>query len=328
MRAQRPGRAVIVVPAYCCPSVPRTVRALGLELRAAPVARDLNLDIDRVGPSLKNDVLAVIGVHMYALPFDVARLQSLAAAVGAYVVDDAAHCAGDPDGSPLGLGGDVGLVSFNQSKTLTGGSPFGGGALFISREDLRPGIARRYAALPEGKRRLSSYLWFALRYAIEVTPRALTEYLRDLHGPVARALGADLDLSERMSAPAALAMRAQINRLDRILAARTALTGYYLNAIRQAGGIEFVQTPTPRYLSRMIVRWDDGAKACDLRETLMRRGLATRTLYPVWTEDNDPTAEFVRHVNATHLELPGSPGLTKEKVEEVVSAVSLCLKAG
>jgi len=323
MRAQRPDRSVVVVPAYCCPSVPSTVRAAGLNLRAGPVTPDLNLDLDRLAPLLKNDVLAVVGVHMYALPLDMARLKALAGAAGAFTVDDAAHMVA----APHGLQGDVGLLSFNQSKTLTGGSPHGGGALFVTNEDLRASVARRHASLPEGKSRARNYVWFALRFGIEVTPRALTEYIGDLDIPLAWTTSANYDGAEKMSASAALAVCAQIERLEQILAGRTAVARRYLNALREHKNLEFVQTQAPRYLSRMMVRWNAGPAAGDVRERLARRGFATRMPYPMWTADDDPTADFIRKLNATHLELPGSPRLVANDIEELVTALSLCLKS-
>lgn len=323
MQAQRSNKTVVVVPAYCCPSVPRTVRALGLALRAAPVGADLNLDLDATAPLLRDDVLAVVGAHMYALPLDLVRLKKMTDAVGAFLIDDSAHALGPP----FGTGGDVGLVSFNQSKTLTGGSPYGGGALFVPNEDLRLGIDRRWSALHEGKSRARAYAWFWLRYGAEITPRALSEYLYDFDIPLMHALGAGDDRAERMSAAAALALCAQVARLNAILTARTAITGWYLDATRRSEGIEFVQTATPRYLSRMFVRWKQDTRARDVRERLARRGFASRMPYPMWTTADDPTAAFIGKVNETHLELPGSPKLVKGDIDELIGALSASLKS-
>lgn len=313
MRARRPHRDVVVVPAYCCPAVPDAVRAAGLRLRAAPVTPDLNLDLDRLDESLSDEVLAVVGVHMYGLPLDTVRLREQGRGAGVFVVDDAAHLVAPP----YGLEGDVGILSFNQSKTLTGGSPHGGGALFVSNDELRPAIARRVAALPEGSSRARAYLWFVLRFGLENAPRALTEYFGGLDEPLGRFLGADSRLAERMSAAAALVVLEQTKRLDDIVAGRAALTGHYLAALPTGA---FVQTERPRYLSRMLVRWENGPTATVVRERLARRGLATRLPYPMWTDPDDPTAEFIRNVGETHLELPGSPSLDAAAVDKIAAA--------
>jgi dTDP-4-amino-4,6-dideoxygalactose transaminase len=329
MKAQRPDRRVVVIPAYCCPSVPNVVRASGLQAKAAPVRDDLNLDLDKLAPLLDQSVVAVVGVHMYALPLDTNRLGALAKDAGAYVIDDAAHVVGVKAGDKLmGTNGDVGLLSFNQSKTLTGGSPNGGGALLVANAELEPGIAKRYAALPEGKSRARSYLWFALRYGIEVTPRALSVYLGPLEDPVASLLGDEIKVEENMSASASRAVTAQLKRLPDILAGRERVVAHYLDTLRNNADLAFPQTASPRYLSRMMVRWQTGPEAGQVREAMARLGHATRAPYPVWTDDSDPTAAFVHNINATHLELPGSPALTAAHVNEAVAALKICLNAG
>lgn len=323
MRSQRPQKSVVVVPSYCCPSVPRTVNELGLSLRAAPVSSDLNLDVDALGPLLTNDVLAVVAPHMYALPLDMGRLRAATEAAQVFVIDDAAHALSPP----LGSQGDVGLLSFNQSKTLTGGSPRGGGALLVTNDALRQGVARRYDQLAEGRSIARSYIWFALRYGIEVTPHALTEYIHPVDDSVAWILHAKHHGRERMSAAAALAVHAQMARLSEIQTARTKLVEWYLAAVQRTGKLEFVQAASPRYLSRMLVRWQPGPKAEDVRRRLARRGFATRLSYPMWTADDDSTAADIQRIRATHLELAGSPRLTRDEVEELVHAVADCVSS-
>jgi len=197
----------------------------------------------------------------------------------------------------------------------------------VTNEDLRGGIEKRYAALPEGKGRARSYLWFALRYAVEVTPRALTEYIGDLDVPLSAVLRGNDDRPERMNACAAQALCAQIEQLDFILDGRKKLTRSYLSSLNAHRALELVQTSEPRYLSRMMVRWQDGPHAAVVRERLMSRGFATRMPYPIWAAD-DPTAAMVRRLNETHLELPGSPHLTGDEADEVVDALANVLADG
>lgn len=323
MKAQRPGRSVVVVPAYCCPSVPDTVKKLGLPLRAAPVRADLNMDIDALAPLLGRDVLAVVGVHMYALPLDVARLRAMAHAAGAYVIDDAAHVVGfEPGAARLGTMGDAGLLSFHHSKTLTGGSPNGGGALILSNTELAAGIERRFAALPEGRSRLGYYVWFALRYALEVTPRAFTEYSDPFDDALRYLCGIGKHVPERMSAAASFVVTAQLARLQKILEGRRTLVARYLELLRNVPGIELVQTTEPRSLSRVMARWHGPADAYDIREQLMRRKITTRLPYPMWTDEADPTAPAVQEIVRTHLELPAGLSLRREDLAEVADTLA------
>jgi dTDP-4-amino-4,6-dideoxygalactose transaminase len=326
MQAQRPDRRVVVIPSYCCPSVPVVVRSFGLTARPAPVGENLNLDLDALPQFLDRGVLAVVGVHMYALPLDTNRLNVLANAVGAFVVDDAAHVVGVADRSrPLGTDGDVGMLSFNQSKTLTGGSPNGGGALLVMNKTLEAGIAKRYEALAEGRNRLRSYALFALRYGIEVTPRALSTYLGPLEQPLLAALGEGARIDEKMCASAARAVMAQMRRLPGILAGRRRVVAHYADALKSDPNLSFVQSDRPQYLSRMMVKWKEGPPAADVREAMARRGFATRVPYRVWSDDEDALSVSVRTIGATHLELPGAPTLTAAQVEATVAALRDCL---
>lgn len=322
MKAQRPDRAIVVVPAYCCPSVPNTVKSLGLQLRAAPVRADLNMDLDALAPLLDDDVLAVVGVHMYALPLDIARLHALAQAAGAYTIDDAAHAVGFEPGTPrLGTMGDAGLLSFHQSKTLTGGSPNGGGALIVSNAELKAGIEHRFAELPEGRSRLGYYVWFALRYALEITPRALTEYNDPFDDALRYLCGIGKQVPERMSAAASFVVTVQLARLEKILEGRRTIVARYLELLKDTPGIELVQTAEPKSLSRVMARWHGSADANDIREKLMRRKITTRLPYPMWTDDRDPTASAVQQITRTHLELPAGLSLRREDLAEVTGTL-------
>jgi dTDP-4-amino-4,6-dideoxygalactose transaminase len=326
MKAQRPDRSVVVVPAYCCPSVPNTVKSLGLPLRAAPVRADLNMDLDALAPLLGRDVLAVVGVHMYALPLDVSRLRAMAHAAGAFVVDDAAHVVGfEPGKQRLGTMGDAGLLSFHQSKTLTGGSPNGGGALILTNGELRAGIERRFAALPEGRSRLGYYVWFALRYALEITPRAITEYNDPLDDALRYLCGIGKHVPERMSAAASYAVAAQLLRLRKITEGRRTIVARYLELLKGTPGIELVQTAEPQSLSRVVARWHGPASADVIREKLMRRKITTRLPYPIWTDEDDPTAPAIREIVRTHLELPAGLSLRREDLAEVTDALAKLL---
>lgn len=325
MKAQRPDRSVVVVPAYCCPSVPNTVRALGLTLRAVPVKPDLNLDIDALPATLKSDVLAVVAVHMYGLPTDMDAIRAHAQSAGAYVIDDAAHVVAPARSTPqLGTKGDVGILSFHHSKTLTGGSPNGGGALIVSNPDLAPGLAERVARLPEGRSRLRNYLWFAVRYGIERTPRALTEYLYPMDERVHGWLRIGGMTRERMSASSSFIVTAQLDRLDDIVANRARIIREYAQLLRQTPELQLVQGATYPTLTRIMVRWRTDADAVAVREKMTRQGFATRLAYPVWPDATDPTAADMKRVTRTHLELPAAPSLQRRHLESVVrSLVSL-----
>lgn len=125
--ARRPGTAC-VLPGFACYDL--ATAAVGAEV---PV-RLYDVDPETLGPrwdsleaALSQPTSAVVVVHLFGIPVDVERVQRLAAASGALVIDDAAQAAGaELHGRPLGGFGDLGVLSFGRGKGVTGA---GGGAL-------------------------------------------------------------------------------------------------------------------------------------------------------------------------------------------------------
>jgi dTDP-4-amino-4,6-dideoxygalactose transaminase len=215
----------------------------------------------------------------------------------------------------------VGILSFNQSKTLTGGSSNGGGALIVSNATLGDGIAERVARLPEGKSRLGYYIWFALRHGIEITPRALSEYIDPIDEVLRAWFRVDHKSPERMSAAAAYAVAAQLDRLSGIVRSRGRIIGEYAQILRNVPELQLAQGATYATLTRIVVRWRSGAAAADVREKMTRQGFATRLAYPHWTDEADPVTAEIKRIGATHLELPAAPSLQRKHLEQVVRSL-------
>lgn len=99
----------------------------------------LSPDLDSVERALSRGVDAIVVVHLFGIPADVASVERLAAAHGVTVIEDAAQGAGGTlHGRRLGSFGALTVLSFGRGKGITGGN---GGALLV-RESL---IQRRNA---------------------------------------------------------------------------------------------------------------------------------------------------------------------------------------
>ena len=87
----------------------------------------LTLDPDRVEALIGPDTAAILPVHVYGIPCDVARLQQVAHRHGVKLIYDAAHAfdVRDAGGSVL-RHGDMSILSFHATKVFT---TFEGGAL-------------------------------------------------------------------------------------------------------------------------------------------------------------------------------------------------------
>jgi len=101
----------------------------------------LTLDPGRVAAAITGQTRAILAVHVYGQPCDVAALRTLGAQYGIPVVYDAAHAFGVRlDGRPLLEWGDVSSLSFHATKLFTTGE---GGALVTAD----PALDRRIRSL-------------------------------------------------------------------------------------------------------------------------------------------------------------------------------------
>lgn len=86
----------------------------------------LTIDPRRIERLITRQTSAILGVHVYGIPCDVAEIQRLADYYGLHVVYDAAHAFGtEIDGQPIAAFGDISMFSFHATKlfhTAEGGA--------------------------------------------------------------------------------------------------------------------------------------------------------------------------------------------------------------
>jgi perosamine synthetase len=136
------SRPRVALPAWACPDLMTAADAVGAEV----VLYDLNPstlspDLESVRRALEGGATAVVAAHWFGLPLELSPIRELAASAGALLIDDAAQGMGASiKGRPVGVGGDLGVLSFGRGKGRTGG---GGGALLANT----PETARRLTEL-------------------------------------------------------------------------------------------------------------------------------------------------------------------------------------
>ncbi len=140
-------RTRVVIAGYTCYSVAAALENTGLTPVLCDVdPRTLSLDLDALARIDLSGVLAIITANLYGIPNDTAEIASIAAAGGAYLLDDAAQSLGASiGGTPAGGFGDVGLYSFDKGKNIP---TMQGGALVSRRGVLSEEIERQWTALP------------------------------------------------------------------------------------------------------------------------------------------------------------------------------------
>ena len=132
----------VIVPALTFAS---TVNAV-LYQRARPVFIDCqkdswNMDVQQFADLISHRTMAIIPVHLYGLPCEMASILSIAQAKGIAVIEDCAEAHGATyQGKPVGSFGLVGCFSFYGNKIITTGE----GGMCITAD---PSLNRRMRIL-------------------------------------------------------------------------------------------------------------------------------------------------------------------------------------
>ncbi|MES2018659.1 MAG: DegT/DnrJ/EryC1/StrS family aminotransferase [Pseudomonadota bacterium] len=276
-QARAPRRSEVLVPAYICPSVLDTIEAAGLRAVTVDIDADLNLSPQSVAARLGPDTLAVVAPHMFGCPAQIGAIEKLCRDAGVFLVDDAAQVVGESvDGRLLGTFGDVGLVSFAQSKTVVTGVRGSGGVLLVNRPELDADARQACEALPLPRGRLRAFVYFVWNYVWASRTGKSGYYLvrlRDLLGIAAPSAATPARIS---NLDAALAL-VQLQRLDHLRAAKIKVAAMYHAALD--GSIAFPQYAEGRYLSRIMLALPPGVDMAAFRAAAARAGVETRLGY-------------------------------------------------
>jgi dTDP-3-amino-3,4,6-trideoxy-alpha-D-glucose transaminase len=287
-----PGDEVIV-PAYTWVATWLAVTRTG----ARPVGVDVeantyNLDPTLIGTAITERTAAIVPVHLRGAPADMDAIESVAAAAGLLVVEDAAQAHGARcGGRRVGSLGRAGAFSFYPSKNL---GALGDGGAIVTDDD----------ELAERARRLRNY-GMRNRYEVE-----------------------EAGVNSRLAEIQAAALRTMLPRLDAWNRTRAALAEIYLAALRDRDAISLPTVPAwadPAWHLFAIGHPDRDSCA----RALAAEGIETLVHYPVpphrtapyrehWPAGSFPVAE---RLAATELSLPLYPQLGPGACERVANAV-------
>lgn len=318
-----PGRTTVLVPEYACPSVVEAVARAGLCPRPLAIQDSLNLDPDIAAAQCTDEILAIVVIHTYGLPVARNDLASRAHARNILVIDDAASVVGgEHEGVLLGdWPGCVGVLSFNQSKTLTGGTPNGGGALIINDATMCSVIDEAVSRLPENTSPWLDLAYFLAEYELDRFDYSFATRL----GPVGRFINRwtlrRMEVDSLLSGVHGAIVSTQITRLDEIVAGRRSAMARLVERLAGVSEISFPQYRDDQYLSRLVIRLPAGIAAATVRAEMRRYGVRTRLAYPPWWVDS--AQDFPGH---RILELPVSRKMRSHDMELVRSALERALR--
>ncbi|HYU08055.1 MAG TPA: aminotransferase class I/II-fold pyridoxal phosphate-dependent enzyme [Gemmatimonadales bacterium] len=161
----RPGAAV-ALPAYACYDLATAAEGAGVSVFLYDVdPHTLAPDLAQLRAALNQGAAAVVVVHLYGYPVDLAQVSAVAAETGAVVIEDAAQAAGAVvKDRPAGTQGSLTVLSFGRGKGLTGGS---GGALLANDDVGEQVLARERRLLGPSRRGWPDLLAIAARLLLE-----------------------------------------------------------------------------------------------------------------------------------------------------------------
>lgn len=182
LRALRPDRDEVLLPAYTAPSLVLPIRRAGLRPVLCEVDLEtFNADLEDAEARLADRTLALLAIPMFGLPCDAARAGRMAGRQGAFLVEDAASAMGSRmDGRMAGTQGDAGFISFNRGKNL---STVSGGVVLTDREEVQRAVTDEWEALPAPSR-LAKVRLRGKAFALALAVRPFWYTL--LHGAISR----------------------------------------------------------------------------------------------------------------------------------------------
>ncbi|QHE76708.1 DegT/DnrJ/EryC1/StrS family aminotransferase [Hydrogenophaga sp. PBL-H3] len=324
-KRQRPERTEVIVPAYICPSVVSAVSACGLRVRSVDVQDDLNMGPADVQAALGPDTLAVIAPHMYGCPARIGEIEALCDAAQVFLIDDAAQVVGvRQDGRLLGTFGDMGVISFAQSKTIVTGIRGSGGVLLVNRPAWTAEASRVCTELPPASGRLGALADFLWNHVGHVHTGHSGYYL----GRVMSALGAvpsTPSAATQISHLEAGIALAQLDRLDALLGEKVRIAQAYHQALQRHPRLRFPQFAPGRFLARVMLLLPEGADMATFRREVLARGVETRLGYAaqVGAGEHAPQAEsFARRL----VGVPCRAGMGQADVDAICAVLDTALQ--
>lgn len=242
---------------------------------------------------------AVVPVHLYGRPVDMASLTDVTREYDLTVIEDCAQAHGATfQGRRVGTFGAAGGFSFYPTKNL---GAFGDGGMVVTDD----------AALAERVRTLRQYGWDGKRMSL--VP-GINSRLDELHAAMLRALLPELDTLNAVRADIAEAYRSGLADVP-------------------------VQLPPPdeqcsQVYHQFVIQCEQRDQLC---EHLRSRGIFASIHYPVAVHMHPAYSGRVRcpgglgateKVVARILSLPMHPGVTKQDAERVVASVRMFYGAG
>ena len=286
----KPGDEVITTP-FTFIATASTILMCG----AKPVFVDIdprtfNLDICKVEASITANTRAVVPVHLFGQPVDLAPLKALCTHFDLSLIEDAAQSFGaDYKGFKSGAYGDIGCTSFYPSKNL---AAFGDGGLVMTESD---------------------------RLATEL--RVLAS-----HGSRVRYYHDVLGYNSRLDEIQAVILRIKLKRLDSFNARRRTVAEIYNHLLGDLVETPFADGTGTHVYHQYTILSD---KRDAIQQALTQNSIGCAVYYPVPLHKQEMFATthghlslpIVENISRRCLSLPISPTLQETDVERIAATI-------
>jgi len=268
---------------------------------ATPVFVDIdpktfNIDVQQVKDAVTEKTRAVLPVHLFGQPADLAPVKELCDAKGLLLIEDCAQsCGATYGGKMTGTWGDVGCYSFFPSKNL---GCFGDGGLIVTDNDA---------------------------YAEEA------KVLRN-HGSRVRYHHSVIGVNSRLDDLQAAILRVKLKHLERFNQQRRENAHRYSAKLAEIGVIPPYEDGKGVHVYHQYTTLVDNREV--IQKVLADAGIASAVYYPIPLHKQEvfkdtcagvslPTSEKTAE---RVLSLPIYPELTAEQVDRVVDVIGRALK--
>ncbi len=259
--------------------------------------RTFNIDLERIEAAITLRTKAILVVHLYGLPCDMAPIMAIAEKHGVIVIEDACQAHGaEYRGRKVGSFG-TGVFSFYPTKNITSGE---GG--MITTDD--PALAERCRMIRN-------------------------------HGMRKRYFHEELGFNFRMTDVHAAIGLAQLPKLEQFNRIRQANARFFNEHLRGVV-VPTVPADRTHVFHQYTIRVPNGKRDA-LRAYLQERGIGTEIYYPIpvhrqrlYVEELGYTVSLPEAERAAEevLSLPVHPGLTLSDLEKIVAAVNEFMERG
>jgi len=299
-----PGDEVIMPTFTIISCAAAVARAGAIPVLVDSDAQSWNMDVNQLASRISARTKAIMVVHLYGLPVDMAPILTLAERHGLAIIEDAAEMHGQTyDGRPCGSFGTLSTFSFYANKHITTGE----GGMILTDDP------------------------------------ALAEHLRSLrnlsHLPGRRFVHEELGWNFRLTNLQAALGVAQLENLDRSIERKRRMGQTYRQLLE---GIEQIELPLARTDYADSVYWVFGLvladslafDAAEMMARLAKRKVGTRPFFwpmheqPVFINrgwfkgERYPVAERIARRG---FYLPSGMALSREQCEGAADALRACL---